>query len=254
MNTKDSQNLLLQGKKCLVTGGSRGIGLAIVELFLANGASVEYYSRSRAERHEELEAKAKEHGQELLHTSINVANGPALEAAIEKSVANMPFDVVVNNAGITKDNLLFRMSLEDFRAVIDANLNSAFLVSKAAARIMIKRRSGSIINISSVVGLSGNGGQANYSASKAGLIGLTKSMAKEVASRGVRVNAIAPGFINSSMTESLGEEARNKLLAQIPLNRAGNPEEVAKAVLFLASDLSSYVTGEVLRVDGGMAM
>lgn len=254
MNKPDQSAQLLKGRHCLVTGGSRGIGLAIVELFLANGASVEYYSRTMAENHEKLAEIAEANGQELIHSAVNVGDAQALESAVEKSVAERPFDVVVNNAGITKDNLAFRMSIEDFSSVIDANLLSAFIVSKVAARLMIKRRSGSIINISSVVGLSGNGGQTNYSASKAGLIGLTKSLAKEVAGRGVRVNAVAPGFIDTSMTEALGEEARTKLFAQIPLNRAGSPAEVAQAVLFLASDMSSYISGEVLRVDGGMAM
>jgi len=162
--------------------------------------------------------------------------------------------VVVNNAGVTRDGLSFRMSLDDWRAVIDTNLTSAFVVSRVAARAMIKRRSGSVINVASVVGLVGNGGQANYAASKAGLIGLTKSLAREVAGRGVRVNAIAPGYIDTAMTEAIPEAAKAALRERIPLGRTGSPAEVASVALFLASDLASYVTGEVIRIDGGMAM
>ncbi|PKL07568.1 MAG: 3-oxoacyl-ACP reductase, partial [Spirochaetae bacterium HGW-Spirochaetae-7] len=184
---------LLEGKSCVVTGGSKGIGLAIVRAFIAEGASVEYYSRSKADGHDELAATASA-GRELRWTACDVSDAAALEAAIEASAARGPLDVVVNNAGITRDGLVFRMSVDDWRAVVDTNLTSAFIVCRSAARTMIKRRSGSIINVSSVVGITGNGGQTNYSASKAGLIGFTKSLAKEVASRGVRVNAVAPGF------------------------------------------------------------
>lgn len=249
-----SESTLLSGKRCLVTGGSKGIGLAIVEAFLAQGASVEYYARSRAANHDELAAAAVAAGLELRHEAVDVTDATALEAAVEASLARGPLDVVVNNAGITRDGLVFRMGLADWQAVIDANLTSAFVVCKVAARAMIKRRSGSIINMASVVGLVGNGGQVNYAASKAGLVGLTKSLAKEVSSRGVRVNAIAPGFIDTAMTEALGQEARAKLFSQIPLGRAGSPAEVASVAVFLASDLSSYVTGEIVKVDGGMAM
>jgi 3-oxoacyl-[acyl-carrier protein] reductase len=164
------------------------------------------------------------------------------------------FDILVNNAGITKDTLSFRMSLEDFQKVLDVNLSAAFLLSKVVGREMIRRRGGSIINMASVVGIHGNGGQANYAASKGGLIALTKTLAQETASRGVRVNAVAPGFINSDMTAVLPEAARQRFLDLIPLKRVGETEDVAEAVLFLASDSSSYITGQVLSVDGGMFM
>lgn len=155
---------------------------------------------------------------------------------------------------MTRDGLVFRMSTEDWNAVLGTNLTSTFVVCRAAARAMIKRRAGSIINVSSVVGITGNGGQTNYSASKAGLIGFTKSLAKEVASRGVRVNAIAPGFIETSMTDAISAEARSRLMSQIPLGRAGRTEEIASTIVFLASDMASYITGEVIKIDGGMAM
>lgn len=247
------KELLLEGKTCVVTGGSKGIGLAIVKAFIAAGASVEYYSRSRADCHDEL-ASAASAGRELRWTQCDVSDPAALEAAIEASAARGQLDVVVNNAGITRDGLVFRMSVDDWRAVVDTNLTSAFIVCRSAARTMIKRRSGSIINVSSVVGITGNGGQTNYSASKAGLIGFTKSLAKEVASRGVRVNAVAPGFIDTAMTEAIPAEAKARLMAQIPLGRAGSADEVASVVLFLASGMSSYVSGEVIKIDGGMAM
>lgn len=245
---------LLQGKNCVVTGGSKGIGLAIVEAFIAEGASVEYYSRSKAADHDRIAAAAAAGGSELLWTACDVSDAAVLEKAIEASVARSPIDVVVNNAGVTRDGLVFRMSLDDWNAVLATNLTSAFVVARTAARAMIKRRSGSIINLSSVVGIVGNGGQTNYSASKAGVIGFTKSLAKEVASRGVRVNAVAPGFVDTAMTEAIPSEAKAKLMAQIPLGRAGSAAEVASVVLFLASELASYVTGEVVKVDGGMAM
>lgn len=245
---------MLSGKNCVVTGGSRGIGLAISRAFIAAGASVEYYSRSRAAEHDELAALASSADRELRWTACDVSDPAALEAAIEASVARGPVDVVVNNAGVTRDGLVFRMSLEDWKTVIDTNLTGAFIVSRTAARAMIKKRSGSIINVASVVGIMGNGGQTNYAASKAGLIGFTKSLAREVASRGVRVNAVAPGFIDTAMTEAIPAEAKSKLAAQIPLGRTGSPEEVASVVLFLASEMSSYVTGEVIKIDGGMAM
>jgi 3-oxoacyl-[acyl-carrier protein] reductase len=178
-----------------------------------------------------------------------------MNAIIEKVIqAHGRIDILVNNAGITKDGLVFRMPLSDWDAVIAANLTSVFILSRAAARQMIRQRAGSIINVSSVVGIRGNGGQTNYSASKAGIIGFTKSLAKEVASRGVRVNALAPGYIETDMTDKLPEEARKALLTQIPLGRPGRPEEVASCALFLASDASSYITGQVLGIDGGMGM
>jgi len=246
--------LMLAGKRCLVTGGSRGIGLAIVQALLAAGASVEYYSRSKAATHDELAAAALSSGQELFWTACDVSDATALEAAAEASVTRGPVDILVNNAGITRDGLVFRMSTDDWRSVLDTNLTSAFIVSRIVARTMIKRRTGSIVNVSSVVGITGNGGQTNYSASKAGLIGFTKSLAKEVASRGVRVNAVAPGFVDTAMTEAIPAEGKTKLLALIPLGRTAAASEVASVVVFLASGLASYVTGEVIKIDGGMAM
>lgn len=245
---------LLEGKNCIVTGGSKGIGLAVVEAFIGEGASVEYISRSKAGRHDELAARAAGFGRELRWSACDVSDPVALEAAIEASIARGPIDVVVNNAGITRDGLVFRMSTEDWNSVLGTNLTSTFVVCRAAARAMIKRRSGSIINVSSVVGITGNGGQTNYSASKAGLIGFTKSLAKEVASRGVRVNAIAPGFIETSMTDAIPAEAKTRLMSQIPLGRAGRADEIASTIVFLASDMASYITGEVIKIDGGMAM
>jgi 3-oxoacyl-[acyl-carrier protein] reductase len=246
---------LLSGKRCIVTGGSRGIGRAIVSLFASQGASVFYLSRGEAEDPAGLTAAAAAGGGSVKWISCDVSQEASVEAAIEAVVkeGGVP-DVVVNNAGVTRDGLVFRMKLEDWETVLATNLTSAFLVCRSAARHMIKARKGSIINVSSVVGIIGNGGQTNYSASKAGLIGFTKSLAREVASRGVRVNALAPGFIDTSMTDQIPVDAREKLMTSIPLGRSGSPEEVAKVALFLASDLSSYLTGEVIKVDGGMGM
>ncbi len=246
---------LLANKTCVVTGGSRGIGRAVVELFAREGGYVYYLSRSPAEDAEAMIAAAAQAGGAIEHKVCDVGEEAEVDAAIEHIIkARGGIDVLVNNAGITRDGLVFRMSLEDWEAVMKTNLTSAFLVSRATARNMIKRRSGSIINVSSVVGIMGNGGQTNYSASKAGLIGFTKSLAREVASRGVRVNALAPGFIDTSMTEKISDEMKEKLKVGIPLGRTGGPEDVASAALFLASDMAAYITGEVLKIDGGMGM
>ena len=235
---------MLQGKVCIVTGGSKGIGRAIVELFVREGARVYYLSRSEAEG-----------GGPAKWMACDVADEAAVNAAVEAIVAEAgAVDALVNNAGVTRDGLVFRMSLDDWDTVLRTNLTSAFLVCRAVARHMIKRRSGSIVNVSSVVGIIGNGGQTNYSASKAGLIGFTKSLAREVGSRGVRVNALAPGFIETSMTEKIPVEAKEKMKSGIPLGRTGTAEDVAQAALFLCSDMSTYVTGEILQVDGGMGM
>ena len=245
---------LLNGKNSIVTGGSKGIGLAIVKAFLSAGSSVDYLSRSKAEGHEALEALAAANGAAVRWTECDVTDEASVETAIEAAAARGPIDVVVNNAGVTRDGLVFRMTLEDWKAVLETNLTSAFLVSRTAARHMIKKRAGSIVNVSSVVGIVGNGGQTNYAASKAGLIGFTKSLAREVASRGVRVNAVAPGFVDTAMTEKIPGEAKDRLKASIPLGRTAAPEEIASVVLFLASDMASYVTGEVIKIDGGMGM
>lgn len=245
---------LLIGKTCVVTGGSKGIGRAMVEAFAREGGRVYYLSRSEAEDPAALAAAATLGGSvawRKCDVAVEAEVDSTLEAIVKEAGA---LDVVVNNAGVTRDGLVFRMSLEDWETVLRTNLTSAFLVSRTAARHMIKKRAGSIINVSSVVGIMGNGGQTNYAASKAGIIGFTKSLAREVSSRGVRVNALAPGFIETAMTDKIPEEMKEKMKATIPLGRHGAPEEVAKAALFLASDLASYVTGEVLKVDGGMGM
>jgi 3-oxoacyl-[acyl-carrier protein] reductase len=190
----------------------------------------------------------------VAYKKTNVASEEEVNSVIKEILDEGNIDILVNNAGITRDGLLFRMPLENWQSVLTINLTSAFLVSKPVARAMAKQRSGSIINMASVVGVGGNAGQTNYSASKAGLIGFTKSLAKEVASRNVRVNAVAPGFIDTEMTQKLSDQAKDAMLGQVPMARPGTPEEVAKVVLFLASDLSSYVTGRVIQIDGGMAI
>ena len=240
----------LNGKKALVTGAARGIGKAIADCFLAAGAEV-WGLDIRAP--DDLNERIEKSSGKLHWASADLSKLSEVDALIEKIIKEADgFDVVVNNAGITKDNLAFRMSLEEWQKVLDVNLSAAFFISRTAARDMSRRRAGSIINMASVVGIHGNGGQANYSASKAGLIGVTKSLANEVASRGVRVNALAPGFIESDMTAAVPQEARDKMIGSIPMKRIGKPEDIAQAALFLASDSSSYITGQVLPVDGGM--
>ncbi len=229
----------------MVTGGSRGIGLAVAGRLYSQGASVALMRAAAAAFSGQRRAIG------VQADVADVAQAESAVATIEEELG--PIDILVNNAGITKDGLLVRMSYDDWDAVLDVNLRGAFAMTKAVARGMMKRRWGRIINITSVVGLTGNRGQANYAASKAGLIGLTKAVAKELASRNILVNAIAPGFIDTDMTRALPEEARGALLAQIPLGRLGSAGEVAGAVLFLASDLANYITGQVLVVDGGMA-
>jgi 3-oxoacyl-[acyl-carrier protein] reductase len=242
--------MILDGKKALVTGASRGIGRAIAERFLAEGAEV--WGLGTREPADLAERIAGAVGR-LHWTSADLGRTAEVEAVIEGALKEAGgFDILVNNAGITKDNLSFRMNIEDWQRVLDVNLTAAFLVARTVGRDMIRRRQGSVINMSSVVGLHGNGGQANYAASKAGLIGLTKSLARETAGRGVRVNAIAPGFIVSDMTGAMPEEAKEKMREIIPLKREGTPEDIAEAALFLASGASSYITGQVLAVDGGM--
>jgi 3-oxoacyl-[acyl-carrier protein] reductase len=240
----------LNGKKALITGAGRGIGRAIADCFLAAGAEV--WGLGTKEPGDLSERLEKANGK-LHWINADLSNTGEVDAVIENAIKEAGgFDILVNNAGITKDNLSFRMSVEEWQKVIDVNLTAAFFVARTVARDMIRKRTGSIINMSSIIGIHGNGGQANYAASKAGLIGLTKSLASEVASRGVRVNAIAPGFIETDMTAVLPEEVKKKMIDVIPLKRTGKAEDIAQAALFFASDASSYITGQVLPVDGGM--
>jgi len=240
----------LENKKALVTGALRGIGKTIADLFIAEGAEVWGLDYKTPE---DLSARTEAAKGKLRWIQLDLSQLSEVDGVIENAVKESGgFDILVNNAGITKDNLSFRMSLEEWQKVLDINLSAAFFTARTVARDMIRKRAGSIINMASVVGIHGNGGQANYSASKAGLIGVTKSLANEVASRGVRVNAVAPGYIETDMTAAVPEEARKKMIDSIPLKRTGKQEDVAKAVLFFASDDSSYITGQVLPVDGGM--
>ena len=243
------------GKVAVVTGGSRGIGRAIALELGIQGAKVVVNYHASAGAAEEVVAAIRAAGSEALAVQADVSD-PDQVSALFKAVTDAfgRVDILVNNAGITRDNVIMMLKPEDFDAVIDTNLRSAWLCSKAASRSMMKQRSGRIINITSVVGIAGNGGQTNYAASKAGMIGLTKALAKEIASRGVTVNAVAPGFIASDMTAALSEDILKKAIEAIPLGRQGSPEDVAKAVAFLASDDAAYITGQVLVVDGGMVM
>lgn len=241
----------LTGQVCLVTGSTRGIGLSIARALHGAGASVAVHGRDLAR----AQAVAAELGERATAVAADVTTPDQVAAAWAQAEAALgPITVLVNNAGLTRDNLLIRLGEDDWDAVLDANLKGAFLTMRLAAKGMMKRKGGRIINISSVVGLIGNKGQANYAASKAGLIGLTKAVAKEYASRNILVNCIAPGYIETDMTGALPPEASAALLSAIPLGRWGQPEEIAGAVLFLASDLARYITGQVLVVDGGMAM
>jgi 3-oxoacyl-[acyl-carrier protein] reductase len=241
----------LTGKVAFVTGSTRGIGHAVATALYAAGAKVAIVGRDLAKS----QAVAAALGERAAGISCDVADGAQVEAAIAAAEQALgPIDILVNNAGLTRDNLLLRLTEADWDTVLDANLKGAFFTTKAVVKGMMKRRSGRIVNVTSIVGLTGNKGQANYAASKAGLIGFTKSVAKEYASRGILVNAIAPGFIETDMTAALPEEGRKALLEGIALGRLGRPEDVAGAVVFLASDLAAYVTGQVLVVDGGMVI
>lgn len=246
---------MLKGKVALVTGASRGIGREIAITLAGQGAYVIVnYCGSESAAKDTLNV-IKENGGNGEIAQCDVGDFEKVKELIDGIVANhKTIDIIVNNAGITKDNLLLKMTEEDFDAVINTNLKSAFNTSKNAIRYMIKQRSGRIINMASIVGITGNAGQINYAAAKAGMIGVTKSLAREIASRGITVNAVAPGFIETDMTKDLPEEAKKAMLAGIPMKRIGQPKDIANAVLFLASDQASYITGQVLQVNGGMDM
>ena len=245
----------LQGRNALVTGGSRGIGRAICLELARQGANVAVNYAGNAQAAEETAAACRELGVQAVTIRADVADAAACEAMVKEVISSFgSLHILVNNAGITRDNLALSISEADFDAVLDTNLKGAFCCCKAAYRPMMRQRYGRIINMSSVVGLRGNAGQANYSASKAGLIGLTKSLARELASRNVTVNAVAPGFIETDMTAALPEAVRAEMAKGIPAGRAGSPEDVANAVAFFTAEQGSYLTGQVLCVDGGMAM
>ncbi len=246
---------MLEGKVVLVTGGARGIGKAIVLELAKNGADVAFTYRSSAQNAESLAAEIRAAGRKALAIEADATSTKSAVEVVEKVVAEFKrLDILVNNAGITKDNLLLRMSEEEWDAVIQTNLKSVFNYTKAAARTMMGQRYGKIINLSSVVGIKGNAGQSNYAASKAGIIGFTKSIAKELASRNILVNAVAPGYIDTDMTAALTDEQRKAVIDAIPLKRVAKPDDVARVVLFLASPDADYITGQVISVDGGMSV
>ncbi len=244
---------LLENKTALITGATRGIGKGIAEVFAQHGANVAFTFSSSVEAATALENDLKSFGVKAKGYQSNAANFDAAQELAKNVIEEFGgIDVLINNAGITKDNLLMRISEEDFDKVIEVNLKSVFNLTKAVIRPMMKQRSGSIINMSSVVGIKGNAGQTNYAASKAGILGFTKSVALELGSRNIRCNAIAPGFIETEMTGALPEETVNSWRESIPLKRGGSPEDIANACVFLASDMATYITGQTLNVDGGM--
>lgn len=245
----------MEGKVALVTGGSRGIGRAIALELAKGGATVVINYNGSQDKAMDLKEEIESRGGRAEVYQCNVSDFAKCEELVQGIVKQFgSLDILVNNAGITKDGLLMKMSEEDFDKVIDVNLKGAFNTIRFASRQMLKQKSGRIINLSSVVGVAGNAGQANYASSKAGVIGLTKAAAKELASRGITVNAIAPGFIETDMTDALPEKVKEATVSQIPLARFGRPEDVAKLAAFLASEASAYITGQVIHVDGGMVM
>ncbi|MGG1574438.1 3-oxoacyl-[acyl-carrier-protein] reductase [Fictibacillus sp. NRS-1165] len=246
---------MLNGKTALVTGASRGIGRAIALELAKNGAKVAVnYAGSEAKAKEVVD-EIRSMGQDAIAVQANVADSESVAGMVKAVIEEFgSLDILVNNAGITKDNLIMRMKEDEWDAVIDTNLKGVFLCTKAVTRQMMKQRKGRIINISSIVGVSGNPGQANYVAAKAGVIGLTKSTAKELASRSITVNAVAPGFIDTDMTDVLEENVKGEMLKAIPLARFGSTDDISSLVTFLASDSSSYITGQTIHVDGGMVM
>lgn len=247
--------MLLDGKTALVTGASRGIGRAVALRLAEEGARVAINYAGNVKAAEEVKAAIEAAGGTAMLCRADIADSAAVEAMVDSVVkAFGAIDILVNNAGITRDTLLMRMKDEDFEKVLDTNLKGVFYCTKAVSKLMMKKRAGRIVNMSSVVGLVGNAGQTNYAAAKAGVIGFSKSAAKELASRGITVNVVAPGFIGTDMTAGLSEAVKEKALADIPLGKMGEPKDVANAVLFLASDQASYITGQVVNVDGGMVM
>lgn len=248
-------SLSLKGKTALVTGGSRGIGRAIALLLAEYGADVAITFANSVDAANKVKAEIESKGRKAKAIQADAVNFDKAEQVILEITGDWEkLDILVNNAGITRDNLILRMNEEQWDQVIDTNLKSIFNYSKAVAKPMMRNRGGSIVNISSIVGLSGNAGQSNYAASKAGIIGFTKSYAKELASRNIRANVVAPGYITTEMTENLGEKVLEMIESETPAGRPGNADEVAQTVAFLASDHSSYITGETIRVDGGMGM
>ncbi len=245
--------MLLKGKKALVTGSSRGIGKEIAKRYLEEGACVWGMCTKPSAAKEELEKIAADNGVTFKELYADAGNAEQFAEVIKGALAEAGgFDILVNNAGITRDGLSFRMKMEDWNDVINVNLTSAFVACQIISNDMIKKRAGSIINMSSIVGLHGQGGQVNYAASKAGLIGFSKSLAKEVGARGVRVNAVCPGFIETDMSHAISEEARKTWVESIPMKRAGQVKDIADACIFLGSDMSTYITAQVMGIDGGM--
>ena len=247
--------MLLEGKVALVTVGSRGIGRAIALKLAGEGAAVAINYAGNAKAAEEVKASIEAAGGKAMVVQADVSSAEAVDAMVEAVVNELGgIDILVNNAGITRDGLLMRMKEADWDAVINTNLKGVFYCTKAVSKLMMKKRSGRIVNMASVVGLTGNAGQANYAAAKSGVIGFSKSMAKELASRGITVNMVAPGYIETDMTAVLSDKVREAMISTVPLARAGQAEDVAGAVLFLVSDMASYITGQVINVDGGMVM
>jgi len=243
------------GKTAVVTGGSRGLGRAVCRKLAEGGANVVFSYAGNTAAAQETVKELESMGAEVRAVQGNVADSEAVKALMDTAVKEFGhIHILVNNAGITRDGLTMMMKEEDFDAVIDTNLKGTFLCMKAVSRIMLRQKYGRIVNLSSVVGIHGNAGQVNYAASKAGVIGMTKSLAKELAAKGITVNAVAPGFITTDMTDALPEAAKTALLATIPMARLGAPEDVADAVAFLAGDEAAYITGQILGVDGGMGM
>lgn len=246
---------MVSNKNAIVTGGTRGIGKEIAKTLAENGANIAINYRNYNEEVESLLEELRAFGVKVIALKCDVSNEQEVDSFIKEVKDNLgSIDILVNNAGITKDGLLLRMSEKDFNDVIDVNLKGTFNMTKAVSSIMIRQRFGKIINLSSVVGIAGNAGQSNYAASKAGVIGFSKSVARELASRNINVNVIAPGYINTDMTKVLPDKVKEEVLKTIPMKKIGEPKEIANLVLFLSSNLSNYITGQVINVDGGMVM